>query len=150
MLPVLLGMSMGLSYTGIRVTDLARSLKFYTEGLGLTERKRGTMSHGGQWVNLKDPESGVQLELNYYPPGSPFRTSYVAGEGLDHLGFDVENARALIERLRARGAKVAVEPWLEEGRYWIGFVEDPDGLWVEIQSPVRETTTSATAPSAPS
>ena len=39
------------------------------------------------------------------------------------------------------GATVAVEPWLEEGRYWIGFVEDPDGLWVEMQSPVRNPRT---------
>lgn len=127
---------MALRYTGIRVTDLERSVLFYTGGLGLVERKRGTMSHGGTWVNLKDPASGAQLELNYYPEGNRYRTPYTAGEGLDHLGFDVKDARATIERLVAFGAKVVVEPWLEEGRYWIGFVEDPDGIWLEIQSPV--------------
>jgi lactoylglutathione lyase len=141
---------MGLTYTGIRVTDLDRSLRFYIHGLGLVERKRGTMSHGGRWVSLKDPESGTQLELNYYPPGSPYRTPYTAGEGLDHLGFDVDDARASIERLRAMGAKVAIEPWLEEGRYWIGFVEDPDGLWVEIQSPVPDGSSPPSGPSGPS
>ena len=127
---------MGLTYTGIRVTELERSLRFYAEGLGLVERRRGTMSHGGQWVGLTDPETGAELELNYYPPGSTFATPYHPGEGLDHLGFDVADAKQTIERLRAMGAKVALEPWLEEGRYWIGFVEDPDGLWIEIQSPV--------------
>jgi lactoylglutathione lyase len=141
---------MPLRYTGIRVTDLDRSLRFYVDGLGLTERKRGTMSHGGTWVNLKDPTSGVQLELNYYPPGSPYRTPYSAGEGLDHLGFDVADARSTIDRLRSRGAKVAVEPWLEEDRYWIGFVEDPDGIWVEIQSAVPRRSAKATVPSGPS
>jgi lactoylglutathione lyase len=143
---------MSITYVGIRVTDLERSLRFYCDGLGLQERGRGTMSHGGTFVGLEDPESRFQLELNYYPPGSAFARPYVVGEGLDHLGLDVKDARALIERLRGMGARVAIEPWLEAHRYWIGFVEDPDGIWVEIQSPV---TTEAgggpvSAPSAPS
>ena len=143
---------MSITYLGIRVTQLDRSLRFYCDGLGLRERKRGTMSHGGMWVSLEDPDSHFQLELNLYPPATVYATPYVVGEGLDHVGLDVEDARATIERLRAMGAKVAVEPWLEEGRYWIGFVEDPDGIWVEIQSPLpaAEAATAVSAPSAPS
>jgi len=127
---------MSFTYAGIRVTDLARSLRFYCEGLGLREKGRGTMSHGGTFVGLEDPESHFQLELNYYPPGSPFATPYTVGEGLDHFGVDVADAPALIDRLRAMGAPVAIEPWIEAHRYWIGFVQDPDGLWIEIQSPL--------------
>jgi lactoylglutathione lyase len=141
---------MGLSYVGIRVTDLERSVRFYTEGLGLVERKRGTMSHGGTWVSLRDPGTGVELELNYYPPDSKFATPYVVGEGLDHIGFDVTDARETVERLRAMGGRVAVAPWVEEGRYWIGFVEDPDGLWVEVQSAIAPAAAPASAPSGPS
>ena len=125
---------MGLVYVGLRVTDLERSIRFFTEGLGLVERVRGKMSHGGVFVGLEDPETKAQLELNWYPPGSPYATPFTAGEGLDHLGFEVTDARATIARLAAAGARVAVEPWLEEGRYWIGFVEGPDGVWVEVQS----------------
>ena len=136
---------MSLRYTGIRVTDLDRSLRFYCEGLGLREIGRGRMSHGGQFVGLEDPETHVELELNLYPPGSPYATPYSLGEGLDHLGFVVPDARATIEKLRAMGARVAVEPWHENGRYWIGFVEDPDGIWIEVQDPSAEA-----APTAPS
>jgi lactoylglutathione lyase len=131
---------MGLIYVGIRVTDLDRSLRFYRDGLGLAERKRGTMSHGGTWVSLEDPDSHMQLELNIYPSDSPYAAPYVPGEGLDHVGFEVADARATIDRLRRAGARVAVEPWLEDGRYWIGFVEDPDGNWVEVQSLVAGPT----------
>jgi lactoylglutathione lyase len=143
---------MSITYFGIRVTELNRSLRFYCDGLGLKERKRGKMSHGGTWVSLEDPESHFQLELNLYPADSVYAKPYVVGEGLDHLGLDVEDARAAIERLRAMGSKVALEPWLEEGKYWIGFVEDPDGIWVEIQSPVRPATAGGevSAPSGPS
>ncbi len=109
---------MGISYVGIRVTDLTRSLRFYIDGLGLRERKRGTMSHGGTWVSLEDTETHFQLELNWYPPESPYATPFVPGEGLDHLGLDVDNARSMIDRLRTMGAKVAVEPWIGQNERW--------------------------------
>jgi lactoylglutathione lyase len=124
---------MPIRYVGLRVTDLERSVRFYREGLGLVETGRGRMSHGGTYVALEDPVSHFELELNVYPAGSPYATPYVAGEGLDHLGVFVPDARATIEQLRRAGARVAVEPWYEGGRYWIGFVEDPDGNWIEIQ-----------------
>ena len=143
---------MSITYVGIRVTNLERSLRFYCKGLGLRERARGTMSHGGLFVGLEDPESHFQLELNLYPPGSEFAKPYVVGEGLDHLGLDVADARGLIERLRGMGARVVLEPWLEAQRYWIGFVEDPDGIWVEIQSPVAPAPSggAVSEPSGPS
>ncbi|MGA8304004.1 MAG: VOC family protein [Thermoplasmata archaeon] len=142
---------MSITYLGIRVTDLSRSLRFYCEGLGLGERGRGQMSHGGTFVGLEDPESHFQLELNHYPPDSVYATPYVVGEGLDHIGLDVADARATVERLRGMGAKVAVEPWIEGGRYWIGFVEDPDGIWIEVQSPVVPGEAGeVSAPSGPS
>ncbi|MGA8542368.1 MAG: VOC family protein [Thermoplasmata archaeon] len=141
---------MTLSYVGIRVTDLERSLRFYCDGLGLRETGRGQMSHGGTYVGLADPESHLEIELNYYPPDSPYARPYVVGEGLDHIAFNVPDARALIERLRAGGAKVALEPWLEAGKYWIGFVEDPDGIWIEIQTPPPKPEGPVSGPSGPS
>ncbi len=130
---------MTLRYAGIRVTDLDRSIRFYTEGLGLAVVHRGTMSHGGVFVSLEDPASHEHLELNWYPPGSPYHTAYAPGEGLDHLGFEVDDARARLRDLVALGATVAAEPWVEEGRYWIGFAKDPDGLWVELMSEIPGT-----------
>ncbi|HXW67808.1 MAG TPA: VOC family protein [Thermoplasmata archaeon] len=138
---------MGFVYTGLRVTDLERSLRFYRDGLGLVERGRGTMSHGGTFVGLEDPSTHFQLELNVYPPDSPYASPYSVGEGLDHLGVEVPDARAVIERLRAMGARIAIEPWLERDRYWIGFVEDPDGIWIEIQSAVPAPPSGPSAPS---
>jgi lactoylglutathione lyase len=133
---------MTLSYIGLRVRDLDRSLKFYVDGLGLVERGRGTMSHGGVFVGLEDRTSHQQLELNWYPPGSPYATEYHPGEGLDHLGFEVVDADATYQRLLELGATPAIPVWLESGRYRIGFVQDPDGIWVEIESRVVPTSGS--------
>lgn len=55
---------MVLRYFGIRVTELERSVKFYTELLGLRKRRQGKMQHGGKWILLEDPRSHQRLELN--------------------------------------------------------------------------------------
>jgi catechol 2,3-dioxygenase-like lactoylglutathione lyase family enzyme len=125
---------MPLRYFGIRVTNLERSVKFYIEGLGLEEEARGTMSHGGIWVSLEDPTSKQRLELNFYPPGNTYDTPYTVGEGLDHLGFKVEDVGEELARLRKLGAHVVVEPWVEPGGEIISYVTDPDGNWVEVYS----------------
>ena len=124
---------MHLEYFGIRVTDLERSLKFYTDALGLKEVKRGDMSSngGGIWIHLRDPESGQKLELNYYPKGSQFDSPYVAGEGLDHIGFIVDDVRKTYSELLSKGAEpTGIDPKATQG--WAAFLKDPDGNWIGI------------------
>ena len=65
---------MYLEQPGIRVTDLGRSVRFYTRAFGLREIRRGDTRWwgGGIWVLLKDPRTRRVLELNWYPKGSLF------------------------------------------------------------------------------
>ena len=123
---------MGLRYAGLRVTDLDRSLDFYTRLMGLREARRGRMPHGGLWVLLQDPRTRQRLELNWYPPGSPFATRYVPGDGLDHIGFRVPSAAAAYRRLRALGARNALSPKDAHGMRGIYYILDPDGNWIEL------------------
>jgi catechol 2,3-dioxygenase-like lactoylglutathione lyase family enzyme len=122
---------MFLDYTGIRVTHLAKAVRFYTKGLGLAERRRGRMNHGGVWVLLEDRVSHQHLELNWYPKGSKFATPYSAGEGLDHLGVRVANIEAAGRRLRAAGAHKVLEIRYR-GKVEIAYYEGPDGIWIEL------------------
>ena len=57
-------------YTGIRVRNLTRSLAFYKKAFGMRVVNRGTMPHGGKYVQLEGAGSRQRLELNWYPPGS--------------------------------------------------------------------------------
>jgi lactoylglutathione lyase len=123
---------MVLRYFGIRVTDLDRSIKFYTGLLGLKKIREGTMHHGGKWVLLEDSRSHQRLELNYYPPNSPYATSYVAGEGLDHIGFKVQDAAATFKKLVAKGATPALHPKDKDGVKGVYYLKDPDGNWIEF------------------
>jgi len=122
---------MHLTYTGIRVTDLNRSIRFYTKVMGMRVTLRGTMRHGGKYVHLKSPRSAQVLELNWYPRTNKFYTPYRKGEELDHLAFWVKDVREAFEELTAKGAKVAVAPW-QEGRYGLAYLKDPDGIWIEL------------------
>ncbi len=118
---------MPLEYTGIRVRDLARSVRFYTEGLGLRLGPTGRMAAGGTWQELRDPSTGTVLELNFYPGDAPYRE----GDELDHLGFRVSDLDATVERLVALGGRVRI-PAFAEGAERLVFLSDPDGVWVEL------------------
>lgn len=124
-----------MEYTGLRVTDLERSVTFYTKLIGLHVAHQGTMVHGGKFVLLRDRRSGQRLELNWYPKRSKFNVRYVPGEGLDHVGFSTtRSVRAAFNALVARGADVAMAPW-KSFQSWIFYVKDPDGNWVEVYGP---------------
>ena len=122
---------MKFTYTGVRVRDLGRSIKFYTSTMGMEEVERGRMRAGGTFVQLRSKGSKQTLELNYYPPGKKFYEEYIEGSELDHLAFWCNDVRKNYERVLAGGATPAIEPW-DEGGYTLAFVRDPDGIWIEL------------------
>ena len=122
---------MFLDYAGIRVTQLAKAVRFFTTGLGLVELRRDRMVHGGVWVLLEDRVSHQQLELNWYPKGSKYATPFSAGEGLDHLGVRARSLEAAGRRLRAAGAR-KVEEIRWRGKVVLAYYEGPDGIWIEL------------------
>ena len=125
------------AYVGIQVRDLDRSVAFYRDVLGMEVRARERVPEThGEWAELRSPDSPLVLELNWYPEGSPhFRGPYRSGDELDHLAFDCGDADAAYRELVARGAKPALPPFTEGGSR-LAFVQDPDGLWIELGSPV--------------
>jgi len=119
------------TYVGIRVTNLQKSIDFYTKLLGMKVINRGKIEQTkGETVALQGQEGGFVLELNYYEKDSPFNTPYSAGEGLDHLAFKVDNLDNALEEARKAGYRVILEMKSEEGRW--AYIEDPDGIWIEV------------------
>jgi catechol 2,3-dioxygenase-like lactoylglutathione lyase family enzyme len=122
-------------YAGIRVRDLDRSIAFY-QGLGFRLRRRGTMEHGGVWVQLAFPRQVPRLELNYYPKENPFYEEFRAGTELDHLGFRVEDVDHWVRRARQLGARFLFR--IDETGESIAYVTDPDGVCLEFFGPPRK------------
>jgi catechol 2,3-dioxygenase-like lactoylglutathione lyase family enzyme len=129
---------MELQQVGLRVTNLERSLRFYRRALGLKVTARGDTRAwgGGLWVQLEDPKSHRNLELNWYPRGSVFYTRYTPGDAVDHVDFPVgavsvrELERVYRRLIRAGARPTRYTPATTAG--WMASVRDPNGLWITI------------------
>lgn len=122
-------------YVGVQVRDPERSLAFYRDLLGMQVLRREKVAEtGGEWIELKSAGSEAILELNWYPEGSRhFPGPYANGDELDHIAFECDDARAAYEGLLKEGARPGLPPFLE-GRTWLAYVVDPDGIWIELYS----------------
>lgn len=124
-------------YTGIHVSNLERSIKFYRKALGMKLLfKTEIKETGGRVAWLITKGTKQVLELNWYPKG--YR--HGASSGLDHLAFEVKDAPAAYRNLTKK-RKGAIRPF-KEGRWCLAYVRDPDGNWIELGSRLRRNTKS--------
>ena len=119
-------------HTMIRVRDLAASLRFYCDGLGLREVRRMDNEQGRfTLVFLSAPESpGAEIELTYNWPavdGSPAE-DYGSARNFGHLAFRVEDIHASCARLQAMGVVINRPP--RDGH--MAFVRSPDLVSIEL------------------
>lgn len=122
-----------LVYSGIRVRNLERSLRFYRR-LGFKVYRRGTMEHGGKWVHLTFPGARQELELNFYPRSNRFYEPFRRGTEFDHFGFRVSDVEAWEAELRRR--KLPIVARIRESHENLVFTRDPDGNWLEFFGPL--------------
>ncbi len=119
-------------HTMIRVGDLDRSIKFYTEVLGMRVLRRQDYPEGKftlAFVGFGEESEGAVIELthNWDTP------SYELGNGFGHIALAVDDAYATCDLIKKRGGKVTREAGpMKHGTTVIAFVEDPDGYKIEL------------------
>ena len=123
---------MRILHTMIRVGDLDRSIRFYTEVLGMKVLRRKDYPEGKftlAFVGYQDEKDGAVLELTH----NWGVESYEIGTGYGHVALEVPDAYAACAAIKARGGKVVREAGpMKHGTTVIAFVEDPDGYKVEL------------------
>lgn len=113
-------------HTMLRVLDLDRSLRFWTEGLGLVETRRHESSAGRfTLVFLATAPGEPEIELTWNWDETE---AYTVGRNFGHVAFAVDDVYRACERLEAWGSPVLRPP--REGR--MAFVRSPDGHSVEL------------------
>ena len=123
---------MRLLHTMLRVGDLARSVDFYTNVLGmrvLRTTDRPDQKYSLAFVGDGDEREHAVLELTY----NNGVERYELGTAYGHVAIEVDDAKAACEAVRAKGGKVTREAGpVKGGTTVIAFVEDPDGYKIEL------------------
>ncbi|ABY68786.1 putative lactoylglutathione lyase [Actinobacillus pleuropneumoniae] len=123
---------MRILHTMLRVGDLERSIKFYTEVLGmrlLRTSENPQYKYSLAFVGYADESESAVIELTY----NWGVESYELGTAFGHIALGVDDIYTTIESLRAAGAKITREPGpVLGGTTVIAFAEDPDGYKIEF------------------
>ena len=126
---------MRFAHTMIRVTDMEASIAFYRDTLGLELIEHFDLPGADATLAfLKDPKSGMEIELTYNHDGR----SYEHGSAFGHLAFFVESVDAIHAKLVAKGVHFSLEPKTMINGTRIAFAVDPTGYKIEwIENPQR-------------
>ncbi len=123
---------MRLLHTMLRVTDLPRSITFYTEVLGMTLLRQQDYPDGQftlAFLGYGSEAENTVVELTY----NWGVHSYEMGTAYGHIAIEVDDVQAAVDAMRAKGAKILREPGpMKAGSTVLAFLEDPDGYRIEL------------------
>jgi len=125
--------SMQYLHTMIRISDIAASLRFFCDGLGLSEVRRYD-SESGRFTLIflaatDDMDAArtqkaplIELTYNWDPE------DYTGGRNFGHLAYRVDDIYALCTRLQDLGITIHRPP--RDGH--MAFIKSPDGISIEL------------------
>ena len=123
---------MRILHTMLRVGDLERSLRFYTEVLGMRLLRRKDYPDGKftlAFVGYGDETDTAVIELTY----NWGVDKYELGNAFGHVAVAVDDAYKACEEVKRRGGKVTREAGpMKHGTTVIAFIEDPDTYKIEL------------------
>lgn len=115
-------------HTRFRVSDLEKSIAFYTNVLGLKVTEQHTSPRGSQLAFLQAPGTDSEIELCSFPSSGRVEVP----EDLVHLAFQVENLEEVMARLVEAGIPITEGPVKGSSGITFIFTEDPDKYEIEL------------------
>ena len=144
-----------IGHIGVHVTDVDKSLKWYTEILGLTLTGRWPLGEDGEVVFMRFNEDHHNIVLFTHPTDVDPDTKHLGYNGLQHIAMEVKDRdewlKALAD-LRRKGVEIVRGPLIHGGEGSVGpaiealrrpnslggsgsrsfYFLDPDGNLLEI------------------
>jgi catechol 2,3-dioxygenase-like lactoylglutathione lyase family enzyme len=143
-------MIFGIHHTSFTVSDMDRSVAFYTDLMGMKViwdsveagvdfkgpvADRVTECPGTEQRIVFLTLGGHTLELvQYTPTGKPLAGNKAGDTGSAHLCFRTDNIQELYRTLSENGVRLHCSPQ-DNKRAWVFFFRDPDGIILEATQP---------------
>ncbi len=120
----------GLLHVAIKTADLAATVQFYTDVIGLVPAPRPDFGYPGAWLAVPGGEAIVHIYAGGPALGSDGRV--VPGSAaIDHISLTASDYHGYIARLRERG--IDWREFVVPGTtLWQIFVYDPSGVQLEL------------------
>ena len=123
---------MRILHTMLRVTELQRSIDFYTQVLSMKllrqkDYPEGEFTLAFLGYNTEAESTVIELTHNWNT------SSYDLGNAFGHIAIEVDNVYQACEKIKQQGGKIIRDAGpMNAGTTVIAFVEDPDGYQIEL------------------
>jgi catechol 2,3-dioxygenase-like lactoylglutathione lyase family enzyme len=125
-------MTIRLEHANLVVRDLDETLRFLRAALPeLRIRHQGTVG-GRRWLHFGDDAGYLALAEAVAEPAEPW-VPYTGKPGLNHLGFEVDDAEAVRARLAAAGYRDSTYPNAHPHRKRVYFHDREGNDWEFVE-----------------
>lgn len=113
-----------LEHVAIQCRDLKASIDFYQKLFGgeATAIRKGSSGYGFCFIKINGAPSVQLMESD-------------GGAGVHHYGFVTDDVERVAADFRQKGAKIVRENRDANGKLTTIFLEDPNGLQIEVRIP---------------
>ena len=123
---------MRILHTMIRVIDLDKSIKFYTDILGMKLLRKKDYPDGKftlAFVGYNNESEDAVIELTH----NWGTDKYELGNAFGHIAIEVDDVYQACDEMKKSGGKIIRDAGpMNAGTTIIAFVEDPDGYEIEL------------------
>lgn len=118
----------------LRVSDLEKSVRFYTDLLGMKLLRRKDFPHGRfslVFLGYGHESEHTVIELTHnWDIGT-----YTLGDAYGHIAIQCDDLHETCSRITAMGGELISEPHQMQDGPVLAFARDPDGYAIELLGP---------------